>query len=148
MSIKITGLICAILLMAACGSDQHGAGSGNDLNQVAAEQRKSEPMGQFRATLGDKSYDLEVRCLNLEKEFFAFSSDSKDGAAPRGKRVIVSGMQSLDSLMLKIMDGGETWNARSISSWEKSASGAIGSGQMLRDSDSSPLEMTFELTCK
>ena len=142
MTIKITYLIFAALFLTACGSDQQAVGSASDSTPVA------KPVGQFRATLGDKSYDLETQCLNLEKEFFAFSSDSKDSAAYQGNRVVISGMQSLSNLMLKIMDDGETWSARNITSWEKSASGAVGSGQMVKAGDSSSYEITFEVICK
>ena len=134
--------------MTACGSDQQAVAPSSEAKPVAAAEQDTKPAGHFSATLGDKNYDLETQCLNLEKEFFTFASDSKDSPVYKGNRVVISGMQSLHNLMLTIMDDGETWSARNITAWEKSASGAAGSGQMVKAGDSSSYEITFEVTCK
>lgn len=103
--------------------------------------------GRFKATLGDAVYDVEVECMAIDHDYFSFLSDKNDVADSNGDGMVISGMQVGQNLILTIINQDNSWSAPSLAEWNKSSSGATGSGQLYLESDSSLHGVVFEVTC-
>jgi hypothetical protein len=146
--IKLALLTISLMLLSACGSD---TGSASDGSQGAAKYN-----GRFEGTLGDKSYALDVNCYSMDKEgqsTFASSlkliSEGKnaDGLYVRGDELIIGDKISLS---VTLVDGDISYRNSSMPSWNKSADGVAGEGELSLENNVglTRLPIKFEVTCR
>lgn len=103
--------------------------------------------GNFKATLGDTTYDISVKCLYLNEDYFIFDSDARGGTEDtNGDGIIVSGNQDGKKLSLIIVDNGKSYSAGNISI-SKSNNIASGTGTLFLQSGSEQSKVTYKVTC-
>ena len=129
-----TYLLPVTILLSACG------GESNSTASAAAA-------GTFKGQVGDKQYDLQVRCRNLEEDYFQFLSDNNDYTDTNGDGLNISGMQNGDSFIFTVIDNGVTFSAPGLERFEKTANGASGSGKLWEDGGTSTAEGSFTVDC-
>lgn len=127
------GLLLAALLATGCG--QQG-------------EPGIEPNGRVQLELLGKTYEVEVVCRDIAGEHFRFLSDATEAHDTNGDGLVVSGVQQGEQLMLVLVDQGRSYRANRLSSWEKTAAGATGSGMMLEDGTAAPYGVSFRLSCE
>ncbi len=155
---KIISLL-AVLSLTACGGDDNSGSSGK------------EHGGTFKATMGDRTINVAVRCFNFESEKFdtqfVFASDEfgnkdtdGDGIAIRGDRINIGKDKSpipIDGISLDIVIDGVKYSAdppmfgqAKNQSWTKNANGISGKDKLMKEDDPSMngYPITYEVVCK
>jgi len=123
-----------------------------------ADNASNKPTaGKFKATMGDRKYDLDVTCDAFQKDRVMFRSDDSgygEAKDSNGDNIAITGQPGLDeglSLALEINDNGEVYVVNnSIAgqklSLEMNGNTLTGSGKMLGTAGQPAIE--FTLTCK
>ena len=113
--------------------------------------------GKFKATMGDKTYDLDVTCDKFSKDKVMFISDVESGyGIPKdttGDNIAVSGLGNALSLTLMFYVKGESFVGKSSYKGNKkldlkmSGNTLTGKGEMLGSGYFNPI-IDFTLTCQ
>ena len=151
--------LLAVLSLTACGGENNGASSGNEAN------------GTFKATMGDRTINIAVKCFNFESEKFdtqfVFASDGLgnkdtdgDGIIVRGDRVNIGKDKSpipMDGMSLDVVIDGVRYSANPAvaslekrKTWSKSANGVTGEDKLMKEDDPTMkgYPITYEVICK
>lgn len=155
-------IICllAILSLTACGGDDKGASTID------------EKQGTFKATMGERTINVAVKCFNFENEKFdtefVFASDNGlgnqdtdgDGIIVRGDRIKIGKDKSpipMDGMSLDVVIDGVRYSASpAVSSlekrktWSKSAKGITGEDKLMNEDDPTMkgYPINYEVVCK
>lgn len=150
---KIIPSLLVILLLTALGGES---------NKVFADDKKST----VKATMADKQFQAEVLCVGRpDQKFFEFMSDMPKGpmSFDREKDITGDGLvirgwmynarmpdgSKKQKFGLKIIENGIEYMNADLKSWEKTASGVTGSGELKKQQDDfADLPASFEVTCK
>lgn len=130
MVVLTLGAMCGA--NAAMADQQPGAGSG----------------GYFDGVVGDHAFLVNVRCADLDQDYFRFLSDRTDSADSNGDGVIISGMQDGDKFVLTVINDGVTFSTGRLENFKKNSTGATGTGRLYQDNARSYLETHFSVVCK
>ena len=155
---KILGLLAISLLAGCSGEDNAGTSV-------------SEGNGTFKAAMGDKVYEVAIKCYGFDSESFdkkfVFASDgigntdtNNDGIVVRGDRVKLDKPLPMDGISLDITDQGIRYETASTAlmamyqkqaavptSWSKNANGVSGSTEMIKDGEIKGQAITYEVIC-
>lgn len=158
--LKIIICLIAILSLTACGGDSGSASTSN------------ETKGTFKATMGDKTIDIAVKCHNFDNDKFdtefVFASDNVfgnkdtdgDGIIVRGDRVKIGKDKSpipIDGMSLDVVIDGIRYSAdppmsglAKNQSWTKNANGISGKDQLRKEDDPTlkGYPISYEVVCK
>ncbi len=155
-------LLTVIVSLVACGGDDKSSSKSVEKN------------GTFTATMGDKNYELAVRCHQFDndkfEEEFTFASDNifgsedtdGDGIIVRGDKIKLGKDKSpieVDGISLTIVDHGVRYSADPMiaamqkrETWTKTSNGISGTDKMSREDatglDAGALPISYEVVCK
>jgi len=156
---KFTYLLVSLSLT-ACGGDNNSASTGGEMN------------GTFKATMGDKKFEVAVNCHNFDSDKFdtefMFASDNGfgnqdtdgDGIIVRGDRINIGKDKSpipMDGMSLDVVIDGVRYSANPAvaslekrKTWSKSANGVTGEDKLMKDDDPSMkgYPITYEVVCR
>jgi len=150
------------LSLTACGGDNNSASTGAEMN------------GTFKATMGDKKFEVAVKCHNFDSDKFdtefIFASDNQmgnqdtdgDGIIVRGDRIKIGKDKSpipIDGMSLDLVDQGVRYSANpgvasleKRKTWTKNANGVTGEDKLYKEGDSDMNRktylITYEVVCK
>jgi hypothetical protein len=142
--------LLAVLSLTACGGDDNSASSSNELK------------GTFKATMGDKTINVAVKCHYFDSDkfdtAFTFASDNVfgnkdtdgDGFIVRGDRINLTKPMKMDGIALDISDQGIKYEtmSTSLSEFTKSGKGVSGAGKLFKaGSYTDSVEITYEVVC-
>ncbi|NKI36336.1 hypothetical protein HFP89_14290 [Wenzhouxiangella sp. XN79A] len=127
---KFLALVCAGLLLAGCGERE------------AAEAASSaeDGSGTVSGTLDGVPFRLEARCIDHPTDRFRFRSEESNGMR-------LSGMQRGDKLIVDYTDGASNFSTPNLETFEKSATGASGSGALFAEGGGANVDLVFQLRC-
>ena len=151
--------LLAALSLTACGGENNSASSGN------------EAKGSFKATMGDRTINIAVKCFGFESEKFdtqfVFASDGLgnkdtdgDGIIVRGDRIKIGKDKSpipMDGMSLDVVIDGVRYSANPAvatlekrKTWSKSANGVTGEDKLMKEDDPTMkgYPITYEVVCK
>jgi len=117
---------------------------------AAAEEAQSQQAAAgsyFDGVVGDHAYLVNVRCRDLEQDYFRFLSDRTDAADSNGDGVIISGMQDGGKFILTVVDNGVKLSTGRLENFTKNPNGATGSGTLHQDGSTASLEGHFTVVC-
>ena len=148
------------LSLTACGEDNNSASTSDKKN------------GTFKATMGDKKFEVAVNCHNFDNDKFdtefVFASDNAfgnkdtdgDGIIVRGDRVNIGKDKSpipIDGMSLDIVIDGVKYSAdppmfgqAKDQSWTKNTNGINGKDKLMKEDDPTMkgYPITYEVACK
>lgn len=128
----------------------------------------NEPQGIFKAKMGDKQYNVPVKCYNFTGDRFVaefiFASDDGmahkdtdgDGVVIRGDKVLISSLKQ-DGMMLTLIDKGVEYSSKftevmkqfnKIPKWSKTPNGVKGTTELVKDDEMQGTLMVYEVTCQ
>jgi len=135
---KMTSIIL-ILMLVACDNE----------NSNSTSKQSIKPVGTFVGTLGEKKYQVEVKCSYFKEDYFIFRSDSNDAEDSTGDGLVISGDQNKDSLAISIGDHDKWFSIGKIERWTKNDSGVVGSGNLWEQGGSGGLvPLKFSIACE
>lgn len=159
MKIRMIVILCCVFVV-GCGSetqDSEQTASSGDTPARAAPSEK----GSFKGRVGENVYAVDVKCSSLNQRYFNFMSDQtgefgsnnfvgSPGSAidSNGDGLIIFGLQNTDDFILTIIDNGVTYTANRLSTFEKSATGAQGSGTLFEESALESYPAEFSVRCQ
>jgi len=125
-----------------------GCSDGNEASERAATAASvSTGGGSFTGRVAERSYQLSVTCSHLDKDYFTFLSDRTDSSDTNGDGIIISGMQNGKKLVFTVIDHDKKYSTGKLANFEKSATGASGSGSLFEDGANGQVDGEFSLTC-
>lgn len=128
--VAYTGMLLGVLIFTSCGH-----------NRVER--------GLFKATMGEKEYEVDIGCTHLDEDYFKFRSDKTVHADSNGDGLIISGVQMNKRLILTLEDHGQKYSTQNMMQWKKDGIGASGTGVLYNDITATEShKMTFEMTCR
>jgi hypothetical protein len=157
---KKTICLLAVLSLTACGGDNNSASTSDEKN------------GTFKATMGDKKFEVAVSCHHFDSDKFdtefMFASDNGfgnqdtdgDGIIVRGDRVKIGKDKSplpMDGMSLDVVIDDVRYSANLVvaslekrNTWTKNANGITGEDKLMKDDDPSMkgYPITYEVICK
>ncbi|MGD8580557.1 MAG: hypothetical protein PVI46_14590 [Lysobacterales bacterium] len=138
------------LLLAGCGNGNEATATNadSDTPQAPASHTQASSHGKFTGSVGDQTYEVDVDCFHLDKDWFTFLSDQDDVSDSNGDGQNISGMQNGDKFVFTVVDHGKTYSTGNLTSFSKSATGASGSGTLWLDGASGQFEAEFSVDCK
>jgi hypothetical protein len=122
--------------------------------------------GNVKATMADKQYQSSVKCVGQPgQKYFEFMSDMPESGIPAGGLKDINGDGLLISgwlynarlpdgtkelkFGLKIIENDVEFMSMDLKSWEKTANGVAGSGELKKQQDDfASFPATFEVSCK
>lgn len=115
----------------------------------SAEAKPAAPQarGKFVGTIGKDEVAMEVDCKNLDQPFFQFQSDKFDHKDSDGDGIVLSGMEHDGKFVLTYIVNDFTLSTAKLDEFEKSATGAKGSGTLHSEDATQKKQVSFELTC-
>ena len=125
-----------------------GCGDGNEASERAANTAPSTTGGgSFTGRVGERSYQVNVSCSDLDKDYFRFLSDRTDNLDTDGDGIIISGMQRGKKLVFTVIDSGKEYSTGKLARFEKSATGVSGSGTLFEDGANVMVDAEFSVDC-
>lgn len=125
-----------------------GCGDGNEASEQAATAAPAATGGgSFTGHVGEHSYQVNVSCAYLDKDYFTFLSDRTDSSDTNGDGIIISGMQNGKKLVFTVIDSGKKYSTGNLATFEKSATGMSGSGTLFEDGASGQVDAEFSVDC-
>lgn len=134
------------LLLAGCGGNNE-APAPPEAPAKPASHANAASHGTFHGTVGDNSYEVDVDCFHLDKDWFTFLSDQNDMTDSNGDGLNISGMQNGDKFVLTVTDHGQTYSTGRLESFSKNATGARGSGSLMLEGSPDRFDAEFSVTC-
>lgn len=105
--------------------------------------------GSFKATMGDKEYEVDIVCSHLNASYFKFKSDKKVDVDSNGDGLIISGVEMNRRLILTIVDNGKKYQTKNLADWKKDSDGATGSGILYNKAVATDSrQTTFKMSCR
>jgi len=141
----------ALIVIAAGTLLQAGCGNGSEPPEALkapSSQTSAAGHGTFRGTVGGNSYEVDVDCFHLDRDWFAFLSDKNDVTDSNGDGLNISGMQNGDRFVLTVTDHGQTYSAGRLAEFSKNATGAEGSGPLMLEGSPDSFDAEFSVTCE
>lgn len=135
-------LLIGAIVVAGCSE---GGGTGD---QAASTAPATSGGGAFTGSVGDRSYQVSVTCAYLDEDYFMFKSDRSDSSDTNGDGIIISGMQNGEKFVFTVIDNGKKYSTGKLAKFEKSASGATGSGTLSEDPGPNTVEAEFTVACE
>lgn len=130
------GMLMAVVLFTSCGNSDGRA--ENNLER-----------GSFKATMGEKSYEVDVVCSHLNESYFKFRSDKRVDTDSNEDGLIISGVEMNRRLILTIIDHGKKYQTKNMAVWEKDSDGATGSGILYNEAVATDSrQTTFKMSCR
>ena len=132
----------------------------------------ADKSGTFKATMGDRQYNVPITCHNFENNKFntefIFASDdgmaqkdtNGDGIIVRGDRIVLSKKQSpieMDGMTLTIIDNGIHYESsvtetmkkfNKTPKWSKTSNGIKGTSELVKENEMKGTLMHYEVICK
>ncbi len=149
-------LMFPVTLLTACG-DSSSSGTAD---------------GRFKATIGDRNIDVEVKCRSFQADAdsleFVFSSDDNtaakdtngDGIIVWGSRIKIGKDKSplpMDGISLDVVIDGESYSVipaiamlNQKQEWTRSSTGISGKDQLMKEGETAMKKypITYEVVCK
>lgn len=145
-------ILCLLVLLpfTACGGESASSSSNADKN------------GKFKATIGDKNYDVAVKCYHFDSDKFdtefLYASDDGygnkdndgDGLIIRGDRINLTQPMKMDGMSLMIVDNGVEYETMptALGKFEKTDKGITGTTKLYKAGTTTSTSVTYEVSCK
>lgn len=131
----------------------------------------NEVKGTFKATMGDKHYNVPITCYNFTDEKFdtdfmfasdriAYTDSDGDGIILRGDRVFIGKDRSpivMDGMKLVLKDKGVHFETtrmelmkqfNKVPKWNKTSNGIKGTSELLKEGETKGTSINYEVICK
>ncbi|WP_066224597.1 hypothetical protein [Formosa haliotis] len=141
-------ILCTIILaVLALGCQEKKEKQLVENNSVTSEKSVKDK-SIFKATLGDKTYEVEIQCSYFNEDYFQFKSDKFDVGDSNGDGINISGFQDGKKLILSIEDQGVHYSSPGVLTWKKMNDSFTGEGELYEEGSVKKIKVKFSGECK